>query len=123
MRSRELASVQSNAREFQLFVFGHTHEAESTFQPMQDTLSEWQPTAINTGAWQRVIHPVDLEKWRGSRPHGVVLAAQPSALPQCYSLVIVPPYQTNTAAQLQYWTQTSGRWGLADSCSWTPPVP
>jgi hypothetical protein len=120
-RSSELGAVQPNARQFQLFVYGHTHQAEDVFTPMEGTLDNWRPSAINTGAWHRVIHPADLEKWRGNRTHASVLSAQPSALPACYSFVAVPPYDSKPVARLQYWTQTAGRWSAADACSSTTP--
>jgi len=112
-----LATVQRNATEFQLFVFGHTHEAESAFTTMQGTLSEWQPIAINTGAWQRVISAEDLETWRAGRRRGDVLSAQPDALPPCYSVVVVRPYKSKPTAQLRYWTRRGGSWQLANACS------
>jgi UDP-2,3-diacylglucosamine pyrophosphatase LpxH len=123
LRSRELAGSQPNAREFQIFVYGHTHAAETSFAPKASTFAPWQPIAINTGAWQRVIDPVDLERWRAGRPHGTVLGAQPSDLPACYSLVLVRPYQAKATAELKFWAQTTGRWQLMDSCpGWTPPI-
>src|SRR5262249_45091787 len=121
-RSRELATVQPNAQSFQLFVFGHTHQAESKFSPLQATLGAWQPTAINTGAWQRLIAPVALERWRETCSESSVLTAQPAALPPCYSVVVVPPYSGPPAARLRYWAERSGKWLFTDSCIWNPPV-
>jgi len=120
-RSEELKQVQPNAQKFQLFIFGHTHEAQSPFEPMSG-LSRWQPIVINTGAWQRVISPEALERWRGARPASVVLSALPEALPPCYSVVVVEPYQVSPKASLRYWTNRDGRWQFADSCRWTPPA-
>jgi UDP-2,3-diacylglucosamine pyrophosphatase LpxH len=120
-RSQELKQAQPGASEFQLFVFGHTHQAEDAFRPMQGTGSDWQPVAINTGAWQRVIEPVDLEEWRGARAEAAVLTAQPEELPPCYSLVVVGPYAAKPTPRLRYWTLRNGRWQLAESCRWTPP--
>ena len=120
-RSDGLSQVQPNAQKFQLFIFGHTHEAQSPFEPMSG-LSTWQPIVINTGAWQRVISPEALERWRGARPASAVLSELPEALPPCYSVVVVEPYQISPNASLRYWTNRDGRWQFADSCRWTPPA-
>lgn len=115
---QEVASAQQNRRALQLFIYGHTHAPESAFMPMAGNMDDWQPVAINTGAWQRVVHPEVLEKWRETThsSHGQALALQPSALPACYSFVAVAPYAAAPNAQLAFWTQQGGPWQYAPSC-------
>jgi hypothetical protein len=105
-------------REFAVFVYSHTHRADPGFSPLKG--GEWTPLVINTGAWQRVISPAELESLRSARglTHAEVLRTlQPEDLNACYSAVIVEPYTTRPDAKLRYWRRgAGGQWDFAEDC-------
>lgn len=117
----KLSRARRGQPRFALYVYGHTHAAESSFDPMENTSSEWHPTVLNTGAWQRVIAPRELDQLKCGRSEAQMLALQPDVLPACYSAVLIAPYADAPAPELRFWaTDGVGDSGLRESC---PPLP
>ena len=118
-----------------VFVHGHTHlpdRAQSNanmisgglltipmegFSPVRGALT---PVAINGGAWQRTITPVQLGRLQAERGLGYdefLRALQPEDLAPCYSFVHIPPYTDTPSPSVRYWRQaTGGGWSAAPEC-------
>ena len=115
------SKVGDAAPRFALFVYGHTHAADSGFDVASADGLDWRMRVVNTGAWQRVISPADLEKFRCSRPESEIIRLEPDALPAWYTAVVVRPYATKPDARLKYWVgKPDGTWAFADQ---QPPLP
>lgn len=100
-----------------LFVYGHTHKAESPFEVTADDANPWTFQVANTGAWQRVISPADLERLRCGRPQSEIIKLEPEALPPCYTAIVVKPYAKTPVPALRYWTLAStGQWTFSERC-------
>ena len=96
---------------------GHLTIPSQGFSPARGALT---PIAINGGAWQRTITPVQyerLETERGLPRAEVMRALQPDDLAPCYGFVNVPPYTDAPVPSVRYWRQSStGEWGIAAGC-------
>ena len=72
------------------------------------------PLAINDGAWQRTILPVQLERMKeiqGVSYQDLLGSLQPEQLPPCYTFVRIEPYTGTPAPGLRYWHKDgNGRW-------------
>ena len=105
-------------RPFDIFVYSHTHRAQ--YFPLEKVNDYWKPQVVNTGAWQRVISPEQLEKQKRKEnlaDKDVLREFVPEKLPACYSTVLVEPYTGRPTAQLQYWRRIQhAQWGLAETC-------
>jgi hypothetical protein len=122
--SDQSAVAGGAAPPFALFVYGHTHSADSGFDVGRDDGLEWRMRVVNTGAWQRVISPKDLEQFRCSRPESEIIRLEPDALPAWYTAVVVRPYAAKPEAKLKYWVRRSdGTWDFADQSPALPDCP
>ncbi len=76
--------------------------------------------AINGGAWQRTITPVQFERLARQRnvPESDLLASlQPEDLSPCYGFVHIAPYADAPSAAVRYWRQSGGGgWEIAAAC-------
>src|SRR5205807_9892172 len=98
--------------------FGHSHTAKKAFTPHRHIRPDWPVSVINTGAWQRIASLDQMQALECGRSAKAVLTETPlSALPACYSSVVVDPYTTNPVPLLRYW---SGGGELTPACTWTP---
>ena len=117
------------------FVHGHTHLPDRAqenanmisgglltiamegFAPIRGSKT---PVAINGGAWQRTITPVQLERRatdRGVAERDVLSSLTPDDLAPCYSFVRVAPYTDAPAPEVRYWRQSAaGEWTVAAAC-------
>jgi hypothetical protein len=98
---------RSHKKLFMVFIYSHTHLA---LQPMELSLSRgyWKPTVINSGAWQRVATPEQINRIkekRNLRDEAVLTGLLPEDLPPCYSFVLVKPYKKGTIPipLLRFW--------------------
>jgi len=120
---RALQQTGKPEHSFDVFVYSHTHRARPAFYPMEDG---WKPRMINTGAWQRVVDPSQLQAIKAARgitDDKVLLALKPEDLPPCYSVIMIMPYKKRSElnAQLLFWHQNAkGKWEFAPSCNWKP---
>ena len=92
---------------FKVYVYGHTHRAESGFYPFPDDAS-WCPIVVNCGAWQRRIGVEDLKKIQDTRNYTdreVLRKLQPEDLTEPYTYITVPKYQNESDLKviLKYW--------------------
>ena len=109
-------------RPFEVFIFGHTHLA---FPPRDLSLSSgnWKPTIINSGAWQRLVTPKQIEAIRHEQaiPKEQVLPKLlPENLPPCYTYVVVKPYSKGESPKplLRYWVGEEDKQGITkNQCS------
>jgi UDP-2,3-diacylglucosamine pyrophosphatase LpxH len=102
---------------FDVFVYGHTHKANRGFQPVK---GYWNPTVVNTGAFQRVVTPDQLkaiQEKRALKDKEALLFLKPEDLPACYSYIRIDPYEDRPRPLLRYWVQDeSGKWGEKEQC-------
>jgi UDP-2,3-diacylglucosamine pyrophosphatase LpxH len=116
---RETLIREKRARgPFDIFVHGHTHLAERTFRPSGNT----GPVVATSGAWQRTIHPVQLEqmaKERGIAMKELLSTLQPEDLAACYSFLRIP--QDSSRARVpegRAWRRAAdGAWTMVAGCS------
>jgi UDP-2,3-diacylglucosamine pyrophosphatase LpxH len=104
-RSRDEQVVQHvpNARDRDVIVFGHTHLLDRPYRP----LGEEGPVVVNSGAWQRTIHPLQIKQ----------LDAQPESLPPCYSFVRIPAAAGTRTAEPRVWRlNDQQQWATANGC-------
>lgn len=100
-------------KEFVTYVWGHTHAAKESWEAIHK--GKWRPVAINSGAWQRVVTPAQVKAFR-TEPGGalksplVYLEAPLSALPPCYTYVLVPA-SGKGIPRLRSWRLKDGHWG------------
>lgn len=83
-----------------VFVFSHTHLAERFSVTNPDV------TVINTGAWQRLISPEQIEARalaKKQKVQDLLRKLVPEDLDACYSFVAIPPYKTEPQADLLSW--------------------
>ncbi len=102
---------------FEVFVYGHSHLADRPFRPARDA----GPVVASSGAWQRTIHPVQLEQmgkeWAGGVP-ALLAELQPEALQPCYSFLRVGPSSGSRAPQTRVWRRDKqNAWAMAGNCS------
>lgn len=99
---------------FAAFIQSHTHLGDQNFAPLSGV---WKPVVANTGAWQRVIFPAQLEQIKKDRLQSdkdVLREFSLERLPRCYSFVWVEPYAERPAPALRYWRYTDGgNWDFA----------
>jgi UDP-2,3-diacylglucosamine pyrophosphatase LpxH len=109
---------ERTGRDFDLLVYSHTHAALPAFRPSAKLRRRWTPLFINSGAWQRVVTPLQMRAMQKARGLGDmdVLELKPEDLPACYSVVIVPPYEESPRPLLRYWTGKERAERLEDEC-------
>jgi hypothetical protein len=119
-----------------VFVHGHTHMPDRSqarvieitsggllkvppegFSPVRGALT---PVAINGGAWQRTITPVQLDRLKEQRAVNddeLLRTVQPEHLAPCYSFVHIGPYSEAPTPTVRYWRRSAaGDWGMAEGC-------
>jgi hypothetical protein len=127
--------VPKRARPIAVFVHGHTHLPDRAqdnanmisgglltipmegFAPFRGSKT---PVAINGGAWQRTLTPVQLERRateRGVTESDVLASLGPEDLAPCYSFVRIASYADTPAPEVRYWRQSAGgEWAIAAAC-------
>jgi hypothetical protein len=109
------ATLGQTDQRFLLFVFSHTHVVDEGFRPLREEKLGWDPRVVNTGAWQRVVSPATVRSW--NIPFAEALRRSVESLPACYSVVWVPPYTTEPAADVRSWRRTAdGSWDFGALC-------
>ena len=108
------------------FVYGHTHKAK-TYERFFEK-EEWRKSKVfNTGAWQRVANPDQLQKIQKKMKlpdDKALLRLNPEDLPPCYSFVRIPPYNISLGEKpepyLAYWVQSpeGNGWKVLSKCSY-----
>ncbi len=87
------------------------------FSPVRGALT---PIAINDGAWQRTITPVQLDKLaadRGVAEKELLSTLQPEDLAPCYSFVQIDIVNGAPSPAIRYWRQSAaGEWAMAPTC-------
>jgi hypothetical protein len=133
-RHLKAISAQPGGRSPDVFVHGHSHlpdRSQNTanmisggllkipmegFSPVRGALL---PIAINGGAWQRTLTPVQYERMRATRSMSdaaLLGSVQPDDLPPCYSFVRIPPYTGVPSPAVRYWRASGSDWRIADNC-------
>ena len=130
------SAPQSNDGNFTVFIYGHTHKAKAPRSPFE-AQADWRPTVVNTGAWQRVATPRQLEhierrlaNMKGLQPDDPTLfpSLRPEDLPACYSYVVIAPYdpavQPVPKPRLLFWARSTvkNEWGEFASCPSDPAI-
>lgn len=117
-----LAQSGRPTADFQLYIYGHTHEAHARREPF-GTGPGWRPVMLNSGAWQRLATPdqlMGIRERRGIERWETLLALHPEDLPACYSFILVPPYadgrREDLKAELLWWVRSAGGWRVLERC-------
>ncbi|MFT3924241.1 MAG: metallophosphoesterase [Myxococcales bacterium] len=102
--------LQQRAQEypgFMTFVYSHTHAAEAEFKPVD---AEWNPSVINTGAFQRVISPEEIEARikSGALKRADVITLKHDQLPRCYTFVEIA--STKDSPKLSRFNYVTDKW-------------
>jgi hypothetical protein len=123
------------SRPIHVFVYGHTHLPDRNqssanmisggllkipmegFSPVRGALT---PIAINGGAWQRTITPIQLERLATERNVSVrdlLSSMKPEDLSPCYGFVQVSSTSGAPVPAVRYWRQAANdRWGFGATC-------
>lgn len=125
-------------KDFDLYVYAHTHavhgscHARSTASRTSITKPDgtlWDPAAINTGAWQRLVSPEGLAKLRAADSARLLKEYVPEDLAACYSTVVVNAYditkKERPQAAIWFWAESppkSGKWDFRRSCAADPAI-
>ena len=132
---RHLEKLPVGDRPLAVFVHGHTHLADRRqgnfasvepdkpnvmdgFSPVRNAIT---PVVINSGAWQRTVTPVILDRAkeeRGISDKELLETLQPEHLPPCYSFVQIDAYDDRPELPaLRHWRQgEDGQWTVARGC-------
>jgi UDP-2,3-diacylglucosamine pyrophosphatase LpxH len=107
MFKKHLAERRKRVGEFELFVYGHTHQWEKGWEVAMDDAPP--VTVFNSGAFQRLA---DEEGFlRRARANGwaepeALRRLRPDDLAPCYAAVIVKHQATGVSAELRLWEMT-----------------
>jgi hypothetical protein len=115
---KSLSAPGAPAREFQVFVYSHTHLADPGFVLHGSRPRRWNPSIVNSGAWQRTVTQEQMAQIQKDRKldNAGVLKLLPEDLPACYPYLVVVPYTDHAAATLKYWNQNGQKWEAGDKC-------
>jgi hypothetical protein len=121
-RFQQLKGAGAVTVPFKTFIYGHTHFADAGFHPMAESNPDWNPTVLNTGAWQRTVTPDQLKRLTCRvAANQSVIELTPEALPPCYTAVFL---KSGAVPELRYWTMDAAKqWRFDSTCQWTPPCP
>ncbi len=116
-----LADAGATKQRFRYFIMSHTHNADAGFDPLAKSGRPWQPTVVNTGAWQRTVSPKQMAAIMQQRKIATKAQALTTIrledLPPCYDVVIVRPYTGIPKAELKGWQPgLAGEWSLGPAC-------
>jgi len=118
-----LPESERPSRRLEVYVYGHTHKAHSIRRVFKE--EEWNPAILNTGAFQRIASPKQLESIQNERKisdEEMLLKLNPENLPPCYSFVRIWPYNSDTGERpkpvLLYWIKDrrTKEWRFCDIC-------
>jgi metallophosphoesterase superfamily enzyme len=90
---------------FELAVFSHTHAAKDTFTAAVRN-DDWEPSVLNTGAWQRLINGKQLKALLTARKiasRDALKKLSHNDLPRLYPYVAIEPYSDAPAGKLHHW--------------------
>jgi UDP-2,3-diacylglucosamine pyrophosphatase LpxH len=99
-RDRQVRDHIRDPKDLDAIVFGHTHLLDRPYRPF----GEEGPVVVTSGAWQRTIHPNDLEQ----------IDAPLESLPACYSFVQIGSAAGRRTPQQRSWRLTGQQWGMAN---------
>jgi UDP-2,3-diacylglucosamine pyrophosphatase LpxH len=102
---------------FSVFIYGHTHVRIHPSKPLSLRNGNWKPSFVNSGAWQRVATPKEVNdiRDRKSLPKEDVLTGLfPEDLSACYTYLLIKPYETKEELVpiLRYWVGEEGKEGV-----------
>jgi UDP-2,3-diacylglucosamine pyrophosphatase LpxH len=101
-RSRDLQIAQyiPRAKDLGVIVLAHTHLLDRPYRP----LGEEGPVVVNSGAWQRTIHPNDLK----------AIDIPVESLPPCYSFLQITGEGERRVVQPRSWRLNNQQWSIAN---------
>jgi UDP-2,3-diacylglucosamine pyrophosphatase LpxH len=121
-----LPEASRPTKEFAVYAYAHTHSEHAACKP-KEALSDsaatgtgWNPVAVNTGAWQRLVSPTAFQAIQPAPPTRTPLSSfSPEDLPACFSSIVIPAYTGGKPEPtLSFWSQdSSGQWDLRRFCS------
>jgi UDP-2,3-diacylglucosamine pyrophosphatase LpxH len=99
-RDRQVRDHIGQPQGLDAIVFGHTHLLDRPYRPF----GEGGPVVVTSGAWQRTIHPNDIQQ----------IDAPLESLPACYSFVQIAAAPGKRTPQQRSWRQNGQQqWGMA----------
>ena len=123
-----LARLDADKGDFRFYVYGHTHGAHEKILPFEEG-DDWRPAMWNTGAWQRVVTPDQLDDIMGQckiDSKKALRVLRPEHLPPCYSTVeYVMDGSKAQEPALRWWRKSkTGVWSFDAACNdWKPECP
>jgi len=99
-RDQQVAQYITRRPGLEVIVFGHTHLLDRPFRPF----GEDGPVVVTSGAWQRTVHPNDLEQ----------LDAPLESLAPCYGLVRIPAGATRTTESRSWRINDQQQWAMTN---------
>lgn len=105
-----LKTMNPEARPFQIYIHGHTHKSHRGIPLSIDPSIGWSVLFLNSGAFQRVATPEQIDKIRRERglsEYEVLRVLKPEDLPPCYSYIRIDPYNKNSEPNpvLRFWVR------------------
>ena len=97
-RDQQVAQHLTRRNGLEVIVFGHTHLLDRPFRPF----GEDGPVVVTSGAWQRTVHPNDLEQ----------LDAPLESLAPCYSFVRIPAGTGPRTTEPRSWRLNEQQWAM-----------
>ncbi len=119
VKARQQALPSERGKNFQYFIFGHTHRA---FRKCAIGSGPERTLFVNSGAWQRVASEDQLANSESFdfSDKDALATLSPEDLPACYTHVRVRPATRNAEldVELRFWASRTGRddWFDADEC-------
>ncbi len=97
-RDQQIAQYIPRAKELAVIVLAHTHLLDRPYRP----LGEDGPVVVNSGAWQRTIHPNDLK----------AIDTPVESLPACYPFIQISGEGPKLVAQPRSWRLGGQQWSI-----------
>jgi UDP-2,3-diacylglucosamine pyrophosphatase LpxH len=115
-------------REFELYVFGHTHNEQNDYLPFDSEVTsnqKWNPVVFNSGAWQRTTTPevwCTIVKMKEYPDNEAMERMSVEDLPACYPFVWswVDAESNKLKTELRYWVVRDGHGTINLTCSVAP---
>jgi hypothetical protein len=127
-----LPATARPTKDFAAYIYAHTHSPHGACKPREVAGARpivadgppvsWNPIALNTGAWQRLVSPERLAEMRKSDQTKKLADYVPEELPACYSVIVVPAYDAKHGEKpepaLYFWAVDPkvSKWRLLPSC-------
>ena len=106
-----LRKLVPGQEEFSHYIYAHTHKAHAAKRPFDDT-AKWKPEVWNTGAWQRLANPKQIDAIMAHcklEARDALSKLQPENLAPCYTAIRYPSLDSpHDKPTLLWWAKPKG---------------